>query len=142
MCMYDWTSGNLTPSLKGKPQLRDEIACLLLQPVESESGSEESSLSLFQCLLCQSMKKDHLISNRPIWHFLGGSVARALARGCQTCHLDEAPLCCRGCVGWEGKHLRQVQTNSSEGPAEDRFLILQRGLVLVVTATLSPLQKP
>lgn len=62
-----------------------------------------------------------LISNNtPIWHFPWWKCGLGSGQGLLDLSLGQGiTFCCRGCMGCEGKHLRQVQTNSSERPGED-----------------------
>lgn len=67
----------------------------------------------------------------------------ALAKGCWSLHLDKGSLFAEGEAVWveEGNALGRY--NRLKSWARREWLsILQRVLALVVTATLSPLQKP
>lgn len=59
-------------------------------------------------------------SNIPIWHFPWWKCGLGSGQGLPDLSLGQGiTFCCRGCMGCEGKHLRQVQTDSSERPGED-----------------------
>lgn len=66
----------------------------------------------------------------------------ALARGCWSLHLDKGSLFVEGEAVWAEKGNALGRYNKFKRWAQrERPLILQRVLALVVTATLSPLQK-
>lgn len=91
-----------------------------------------------KCLLDQGFQTASLGSPR------GGCVGWAWARGCpRSPHLDKGSLSAEGEAVWaeEGNALGRYNKLKKRAQRE-WLLILQRVLALVVTATLSPLQKP
>lgn len=100
-------------------------------------------MPLVCCLLHQSTKNGLLISsNRPVWHcpwwkcsLSSGQWLPDLSPRCGVPAATEFVWAGEGNAA--GRH-KQTQVR---GLKRTGLLILQRGLVLVVTATLSPLQK-
>lgn len=136
-------AGNLTSFKEEETWAqRGEMSCLVSQPLSMESGFK--FLLLVWCLSHQSTKNGlFLSSNGPIWHFPGWKCSLGSGQWLPDLSPGHSISAAAEDV-WAGKgnaagRYKQTQVRGLERTG---LLILQRSLVLVVTATPSPLQKP